>query len=364
VGAVIRLALLCEVLHPPLDEGVRIFAAEVAGALARLGQVTLMGGRDAEVRGLPVQGVLTDRYFLGRALARALAEAKPEAILYVPWTSLTLRTFLRVGALHHRAPGVPAGVVALQPRDAGWPARLAVRFGRPERLFAVGPAVERQAAALELPFQRLQGGVDLERFQPLGEASRADLRRSLGLPVSPFIVLHVGHLKASRGILSLKGAQALPGVQAVMIASTSTTVDADTRRELQQAGVRVVDQHLPNVQDYYRAADCYLFPVTSSLDAIELPLSVLEAMACNLPLITSRFGGVPALLEEAGAGVAFIASEEEVPRLVMAFRKDHPRPQLRERVRSLTWDAMAARIAVSLEEAALRRVPRALEVRG
>jgi len=361
---VTRLTILCEVLHPPLDEGVRIVAAELAHAFSRRLKVTLLGMRDAEVAGLAVEGVLTDRFFVGSALARSLLAARPEAMLYIPWTSLTPRTLLRVAMLRRRSPGVPIGVLAMQPRGAGWLARLGCRLGKPDRVFATGPTVERQATELEIPITRLEGGVDLDRFRPRGEESMSDLRKRLGLHTSPYLVLHVGHLKPSRGILALKAVQALEGVQALLITSTSTAADADTRRELQESGVRVIDHSLPNVDDFYRAADCYLFPVTSSLDAIELPLSILEAMATNLPIITSRFGGVPELLDGAGPGVAFAAAQEEFPRLVMAFRKDRPRPALRDRVRSLTWDAMSARITEALSGTPEKPLTRDSEIRG
>lgn len=346
-----RIALVCEVLKPPLDEGVRILAAELARAFARTAEVTLIASADAVVHGMPVRGAAAGRWFVGRALARALAAARPEAILYVPWTSLTVRTFFRIAMLRRRGSGAPVAVVALQPRGAGLLAQAAARFGAPDHLFAAGPGVEAQARDLGLGCARLEGGVDLDRFRPIGNDSRSDLRRSLGLPVTPFIVLHVGHLKPGRGVLALRSVQALEGVQAVLVCSSSTEADAGMRRSLQTAGVRVIDHHVPEIEEYYRAADCYLFPPATALDAIELPLSVLEAMACDLPIVTSRFGGLPALLEGAGAGVDWIASEEEIPRAIIKLRQDRPVPRLRDRASSLTWEAMASRIGRAIEGA-------------
>jgi len=344
-----RVAVLCEVLRPPLDEGVRILAAELGAAMSRRREVLLLGEIEAEVKGMPVRGVLSDRLFAGSALARTLDAFAPEAIVYIPWTSLTPRTFLRIAILRRRAPAARLGVVAVQPREAGWLMRLGARLGPPDRLFALGPAVAAIASRLGLASTRLEGGVDTERFRPLGSESKSALRRSLGLPASAYIALHVGHLKAARGVLALKSIQAIPGAQALLVTSTSTAPDAEVRRELQQAGVRVVDRHLADIEDHYRAADCYVFPVHSSLDAIELPLSILEAMATNLPIVTTRFGGVPALLEGAGTAVVFFDSEAELPRAVLDLRKDRPAPELRRRLERLTWDGMAEQILTSLE---------------
>ncbi len=343
-----KIALICEVLSPPLDEGIRILAARLARALSRRAEVFLAGSSSGEVLGLEVEGLLHDRWFLGRDLARALRERKPEGILYVPWTSLTARTLARVAALKMRAPGARVGVVALQPRGAGRLARLAARVGRPDLLFALGPRVEAEGRALALPVCRLEGGVDTDLFRQRGEEPAADLRRALGLPLSAYIVLHVGHLTRGRGVMALASVQALEGVQAVLVASTSTARDPDLRRRLQAAGVRIIESFLPAIHDLYRAADCYLFPVESSVDSIELPLSVLEAMACNLPIVTTRFGGLPDLLEGAGPAVRFVGSREEIPRQVTAMRRDRPAAALRDRVGTLTWESMADRVLEAL----------------
>jgi len=344
-----RMALICEVLSPPLDEGVRILAARLAREISRRADLLVIGARKAEVFGIEVRGLLHDRWFLGRDLAEALRSWEPEGILYVPWTSLTARTLVRVAVLRRRAPRARLGVMALQPRGAGRLIRLAAWVGRPDLLFALGPKVEADGRSLGLPVCRLEGGVDTDLFRPRGAESTSDLRRALGLPLSAYMVLHVGHLTRGRGIMALASVQALDGVQAVLVASTSTERDPELRRRLQAAGVRVIESYLPAIEDYYRAADCYLFPVESSVDSIELPLSVLEAMACNLPIVTTRFGGLPELLEGGGPGVRFVGSREEIPRQVAALQRDRPAPEVRDRALPLGWDSMAERILAALD---------------
>jgi hypothetical protein len=246
-----RIAILCEVMSPPFDEGIRIVASRLACALSGRMEVALLGSEDAQVNGLEVHGVLTDRYFMGGGLARALSKFMPQALLYIPWTSLTARTLFRVGVLGRRAPGIPIGVLALQPRGAGRLSRLLARFGRPDRLFALGPEVERDGLALDLSVCRLTGGVDTDRFKPRGGEPLGDLRRSLGLPVDPWLVLHVGHLKESRGVMALASVQAVEGVQTLLMASSSTDQEPGVRKRLQESGVRVFEQYAENIQEYY-----------------------------------------------------------------------------------------------------------------
>ena len=55
-------------------------------------------------------------------------------------------------------------------------------------------------------------------------------------------------------------------------------------------------------------ADLYVFPTKynhkslpksyNEIGAIDLPLSILEAMACNLPLIATPFGALPRIFRE------------------------------------------------------------------
>ena len=45
-------------------------------------------------------------------------------------------------------------------------------------------------------------------------------------------------------------------------------------------------------------SDLYVFPVVNNTEAIDMPLSVLEAMSCSLPVISTRFGGLVDYFEE------------------------------------------------------------------
>ena len=67
---------------------------------------------------------------------------------------------------------------------------------------------------------------------------------------------------------------------------------------LEGDGVIILREAFPEINELYQASDIYCFPVTELEGAMEIPLSVLEAMALNLPVITTRFGRLPELFEE------------------------------------------------------------------
>lgn len=77
--------------------------------------------------------------------------------------------------------------------------------------------------------------------------------------------------------------------------------------------------------------------------AIEIPLTVLEAMACNLPVITDRFGGLPDLFQP-GDGFYFTSNENDMVNIVLELCKKRPPVKTRDRVNELSWENVAGRL--------------------
>ncbi len=356
-----RIAIVCEVLHAPFDEGIRIFAAELARALGAEHDLLLASEKDSQVDGMMVHGALTNRWFLSTRLASLLTTFSPDGVVYVSWTSLTSRAIARTWALRRYAGGAPVAVVALQPRPIGLASRLAARVGAPDLLLASGPAVEDQARRLGIPVERIAAGVDAERFRPVEVGERVALRRRAGLDPDAFVVLHVGHLKESRNVGALERIAALPGVACMLVASSSTLKQGTVAGRLRDAGVVVVTHHQERIEFAYRLADAYLFPVTSPLDAIEMPLSVLEAAATDLALVATPFGALPGLFAGASpSAVAWAASQEEmveaVARLAAGGRAVRG-TGTRRYVEPLTWGATARRVVAGLTASSAERRP-------
>jgi glycosyltransferase involved in cell wall biosynthesis len=84
-------------------------------------------------------------------------------------------------------------------------------------------------------------------------------------------------------------------------------------------------------------ADCYLFPVRNDTASIDLPLSVLEAMSCNLPVITTRFGGLDEIFDE-GEGLFFLDDDNQLKKNVEIVREGLVDIETRKKVMALSWE--------------------------
>jgi glycosyltransferase involved in cell wall biosynthesis len=74
-----------------------------------------------------------------------------------------------------------------------------------------------------------------------------------------------------------------------------------------------------------------------------LPLSVLEAMSCNLPVVTTRFGALPRAVES-GDGVIFVESRDELVKGVESIQDSHTEVNTRDKVLCYSWENIEVRL--------------------
>jgi glycosyltransferase involved in cell wall biosynthesis len=234
------------------------------------------------------------------------------------------------------------GLVATQPQPYRWVEVPFVRGLRPAATFVQGPENRRRLAALGHNVAFLPSGVDLAGFAPVtGEARRA-ARRALGLAEDGWVVSHVGHLNRQRIDAELfRRIQGVAKVQAVVVGSVDQPQDSHLVAELEGAGVRVVHRYLERVAEVYEASSCYLFPVRARRNAIGVPLSVLEAMACNLPVVTTPFEGLVEMFPGGGAGLTFADGRDGLVAAVRAAARGDGVPvATRAMVEAFGWPAV------------------------
>ena len=233
-------------------------------------------------------------------------------------------------------------MIALQPREYGALARRLIPLLHAGPVWTQGEATARTLAPLGCDVRSLPPAVDAGVFRPVDNAQTAALRQKYGVPSEAFVLLHVGHIHPNRNVPALMKVQKQGGVQVVLVGSTAFGADDALAQRLRGAGGIVMDRYLERVEEVYQMSDCYLFPVQSLTGSIEVPLSVLEAMACNLPVISTRFGELPRLFQE-GAGLHYYADMEGLFGAIEAVRRQDA-PNTRRRVEPYTWAAVARKV--------------------
>jgi glycosyltransferase involved in cell wall biosynthesis len=179
--------------------------------------------------------------------------------------------------------------------------RSALRLAVPSRWLA--DLVERSGIAGSLVDLRvIPNGVDPAIFRPGDrDAARAELGLSLSATVLMFAA-RGGRTSPFKGFDTLEAAlpriaSGSPEREIVMVAV------GEGAREGNVGGISVIS--VPFTSDsavmarYYQGADVYVHPSRAE----NFPLTLLEAMACGLPVVASDVGGIPEVVLDGGTGL-------------------------------------------------------------
>ncbi len=145
----------------------------------------------------------------------------------------------------------------------------------------------------------LPHGIDTSKFGNV-EKNKEKLKMDL-LGTRKWVCLHVGHIKKNRGLEKIEFlAHVFKNVEFVIVGSSSVGIDEGILRRLKlYENIRVINHYVENIAEYYAASDLYLFTVEEKdKGAIMLPLSILEAVYMNLPVLTTRYGALEEYFQE------------------------------------------------------------------
>ncbi len=195
-----------------------------------------------------------------------------------------------------------------------------------------------------LKYSYLSNGVDTNRFYQADDKLKSTLRSRYNISPDAFVVLHVGHLIRGRNLSMVAQLQRYDNVQ-VIIVSDPGTDDPKSKvlEELLAGNCIVLSEYFENIHELYQLSDCYVFPTIDEKYCIETPLSILEAMACGLPVITTRFGALEDLLQ-AGDGIYFTDDETDLHRYFNHIRENNINIRTRNRVLDYDWSNIAAQL--------------------
>jgi len=184
----------------------------------------------------------------------------------------------------------------------------------------------------------LPHGVDTDRFRPVPAGEKRRLREKYELDRDVSVLLHVGHVKPDRGLGQLlRLQQTLPDCQVVIIGSPRFARDRKYAAYLREQGCIVMEGYCNRIEELYQLADCYVFPRGKTLF---LPLTVMEAMACNIPVVSAPFDGITQFFTE-GNGLFVARSAEEYSGYVRLTLDRGVTVATREKVLPCSWDRVA-----------------------
>jgi glycosyltransferase involved in cell wall biosynthesis len=299
-----------------------------------------------------VQYISLGKTFVRKHFRKAIQEINPDLFLYIPGPSGTIATFLRLFVIRRLivSSGTSVNALFLQSRRHNYFIRHIIRYLQPDILFTISKSNTCYLKSIGCNAIQLPLGVDVAKYFPATLDKKLILRKKYGLPALRFLYLHIGHIKNERQLLEL-AANVPSAASLIVIGSTSTDQDLLIKRRLEEKGVCVFNTYLESIEELYQAVDCYIFHVSNIGAAIEIPLSVLEAMATNLPVITTKYGGLPSMFDLNVKGLYFIDRIDEISSLLNKITSQQLSVKTREAVLQYGWNTIVEKLFTSIDSA-------------
>lgn len=265
---------------------------------------------------------------------KKIKDFNPQIIHYVPGPSIKSFMIVRIIKFYNKHAKTVMSAIwpNLHPFD-----KKIIPLLKPDLILIQSYETERMFIKLGCETKFLPTGVDIERFIPVAKHDKEKLREKYLLDKEKFVILHVGPIKRGRNIQILNKLQLEEdNNQVIIIGSTIEHIEQDIYKSLEESGCIIWRTYFKNIEDIYALSDCYVFPTIDKLNSVELPLSIMEAMSCNLPVISTRFGAVPRIFDE-GDGLIFVEKEEDFAYELKKIKNSDMKIRTREKVLSHSW---------------------------
>jgi glycosyltransferase involved in cell wall biosynthesis len=231
-----------------------------------------------------------NKFLLNKELARIIRKRK-EKVVYFPFPAKPIATALRTFILSLYARYGLEIVLPLQSR-LDYISRMLMKMSRAKIVVFSKESYDYFCDTIgPKRVAYLKTGVDTQKFSPVSEDEKKRLKIKYGLDPNRPVILHVGHLKTERNIGEMMKFNMEHQVLVVVSTVTKSEQDDALRSQLKACpNIHLIDEYIPNIQEIYQLADVYFFPVMMSGQCIDVPLSCMEAAACNKPVVTTAYG--------------------------------------------------------------------------
>ena len=271
------------------------------------------------------------------AIMRKIKKFHPDIIHYVPGP--TNKSLLLLKSIKMYLKYAPK-IVLSAPYPMFSDITLKLLNFKPDCVFISSNDLKERMEILGISPYFLPNGVDIEKFIPVSNFEKIKLREKYGVERDEFTILHVGHIIGNRNLeifikLSKKN-------QVIIVASKYIKTNRKLLKNLRDEGCIIFQGYFPNIEEFYQLSDCYLFPVKRG-DSILCPLSVMEAMSCNLPVVTTNFEGLKTFFNE-GNGLIFAKKEDELIDGIENIKKRNISIVTRKKVEEYSWQNITMKI--------------------
>jgi D-inositol-3-phosphate glycosyltransferase len=196
-------------------------------------------------------------------------------------------------------------------------------------------------------------GVDTELFRPMEQQTA---RRQLGLPLDQRVLLYAGRIEPLKGLdVAIEALATLEAPRPLLL-----VVGGDEGAQLEVQRLRAIAARegvSESVRFVAAAAQAEMPAYYSAADLCVVPsyyesfgMAALEAQACGRPVVASRVGGLPEVVEDGVTGylVPWRCPEPFAARLELLLHNDGLRQRLgasaRERAERFRWQAIAQQL--------------------
>lgn len=183
-----------------------------------------------------------------------------------------------------------------------------------------------QAYPEKLSVSVIPNGIDIDIYRPM---SKSSVRAKLGLPQDRFLLVYAAEMGTDN---PFKGGTVIRQLAEMLPAQGNISLITIGDRSAPMNNCHI--PHPPITDDkamaeLYASADMLIYPT----QADNHPLVVLEAMACGLPVVASRVGGIPEIVTNGLNG--YLISDHQNPAAFLNQVKEF------ERLTAAEQDAMS-----------------------
>ncbi|MBF0371087.1 MAG: glycosyltransferase family 4 protein [Magnetococcales bacterium] len=229
-----------------------------------------------------------------------------------------------LGAIATRFISTPPPIIRVRHVSTGVPTNWPTRwlYSRAARhIVTTGEMVREQMIRVNgFPPEQITSiptGIDREKFKP---GDQLTARKKLGLPESGLIVGMVATMRSWKGHKFLLPAFAqMQDQQARLLLVGDGPVRGNIERQIAELNLKervILVGNQENVPPWLQAMDLFVLP---SYGNEGIPQGLMQGMLTGLPVITTRVGGIPEIVEDGQTGI--LLSPKDVPSLTNALNE-------------------------------------------